>query len=111
MNYEQWADILSFIAIGSAPAAFVCYVVGTVLFYGRIRSLIHAVGGRTSTLGFTLFPIMLFECIRARRMFNKSGQETPKIISVEIFILAAIIVFFGLFLLAGFGSVFLMTLS
>lgn len=105
---ERCSDILAITGMLSLLSAFMTYALGVLIHYGVNKRLIEEVGGHISSVGFLMSPLMLFECLVTRRIYNAMGKAVPRALQIEICCHLASIMLFVMFVIAGFGSGFVL---
>lgn len=108
INFEDWSDIISMAPLGCMQGAVLCFLMGLVLYYGRVRAHIHAVGVRVSSFRSSwCFPTVLIDCIKALRFYRKCGRAAPLTLRLEIILLGSFFVLLSLAIITAWGSSFL----
>lgn len=104
VTIEKWSYIIDAVPMACMTAAVICVFVGLVLYYGRVRTHVHAVGVRVSSfrIGWC-FPAIIIDCIRAERFYHKGGRSPPVTLRLEVFILGSFFVLFGLGIISAWG--------
>ncbi len=105
---ERFSDILMLAGVLSLLIAFLSYAVGVLIHYGTNKRLIEDIGGHSSSIGFLMFPVMLLECIAARRLYKTKGKAVPRTLQIEICCYLASLILLVVSAIAGLSSGFIL---